>query len=140
MKRCWMIAALVLVLLCCTAQAVELPVGEGTIHISAKDMWGEQWMFLPAFADRESLFPGAADIGDGFWEWTDENGDPLYILQPDGSYMIEDSFVGEPESDAGSDLLVTRAGYASLSIITWNLLADTPMADLTALNAEIEKQ
>ena len=81
MKRYWMIAALVLVLLCCTAQAVELPVGEGTIHISAKDMWGEQWMFLPAFADRESLFPGAADIGDGFWEWTDENGEPLYILQ-----------------------------------------------------------
>lgn len=98
MKRYWMIAALVLVLLCCTAQAVELPVGEGTIHISAKDMWGEQWMFLPAFADRESLFPGAADIGDGFWEWTDENGNPLYILQSENLralFLLSDDPVNE---------------------------------------------
>lgn len=64
--------------------------------------------------------------------------DPRYVLQADGSYMIDDIIDGEPESDVNSDLLVTRSGYASLSIITWNLLADTPMADIAALNAEIE--
>lgn len=84
MKRYWMIAALALLLaLACTAQAqtVELPVGSGSVSIETKELWEQQWLFLPAFADRAALFPGAVDMGDGVWAVVDENGEPLYILQ-----------------------------------------------------------
>ena len=43
-----------------------------------------------------------------------------------------------PQSSADSDLMVTHAGYASLSIISWNMLANTPMPDLGTLNEGLE--
>ena len=39
-----------------------------------------------------------------------------------------------PETDENSDILLTHAGYASLSIIGWNLLAATKLNDFNELN------
>lgn len=57
---------------------------------------------------------------------------PMYRESDEGYWLIEGADV-VPETDENSDLLLTRAGYATLSIIRWNLLADTPMPDLCAL-------
>lgn len=65
--------------------------------------------------------------------------DAVYVLQPDGSYMIDDKIAGVPETDADCDLLINRAGYASLSVLTWNRQADTPVPDLNQLNGEFLK-
>ena len=64
---------------------------------------------------------------------------PLYEEQPDGGYLLRDSDDALPEKDENSDLNLTRAGWASLSILSWNLLSSTPMPDLSELNAEVEK-
>jgi len=61
---------------------------------------------------------------------------PLYDETPDGGYIVANCENDLPETDENSDLLVTGAGYASLSIITWNMLANTSMPDLTELNEE----
>lgn len=63
---------------------------------------------------------------------------PLYDELPDGSYVVRDADESLPETDENSDLNVTNAGYASLSIISWNMLANTPMPDLTNLNEGFE--
>ena len=65
--------------------------------------------------------------------------DPLYTLQEDGSYMLADSDLPEMESAPDSDTNLTRAGYASLSILTWNMLANTAMPNLDQLNARAAK-
>ena len=83
-KRYWMITLLVLALLlagAAQAQTMELPVLGGSVEIAVKELGEEQWLFLPAFADRAALFPDAVDTGSGFWKTADENGQPLYILQ-----------------------------------------------------------
>ena len=64
--------------------------------------------------------------------------DPLYTLQEDGSYLLADNDATTPESAPDTDMMVNRTGYASLSILRWNLLADTPMPDLAQLNEEFE--
>ena len=56
----------------------------------------------------------------------------------DGSYLLDDENVPELESPEDSDLKVTRAGWASLSILSWNMLSGTPMPDLSKLNEEID--
>lgn len=53
----------------------------------------------------------------------------------DDCYRLKDSPNAVPESDANSDLLLTQAGYATLSVLTWNLQASTPMPELTELQA-----
>lgn len=60
----------------------------------------------------------------------------LYDEMTDGSFVTRDANDAPPETDENSDLNVTNAGYASLSIIGWNMMADTAMPDLTGLNAE----
>lgn len=59
---------------------------------------------------------------------------PMYRKMADGGYMLSDEDCDCPESAPDSDLLITRAGYASLSIISWNMLANTPMPALNDLN------
>lgn len=59
-----------------------------------------------------------------------------YVPQEDGSYKIDDTIAGVPETDENSDLLVTRSGYAALSVITWNRLSQTPMPNLDRLIEE----
>lgn len=62
----------------------------------------------------------------------------LYDELPDGSYHLKNPDCCLPETDENSDLNVTNAGYASLSIISWNMLAKTPMPDLGKLNGEVQ--
>ena len=59
--------------------------------------------------------------------------DSLYRQLEDGSYMIVDTPNAIAETDSESDLLLTRAGYATLSVLTWNLIADTRMDDISDL-------
>lgn len=56
-----------------------------------------------------------------------------YKLLEDGSYMIENTPDELPETDPESDLLLTRAHYAALSVLTWNLQAQTKLDDISDL-------
>lgn len=64
---------------------------------------------------------------------------PVYQALPEGGYRVDDHV------DAGiaaaaphdSDLWLTKNGYASLSIIGWNMLSAEPMPDLSGLNGEM---
>ena len=67
-------------------------------------------------------------------------GPACYVPQEDGSYLLNDRDAPMLPSGADSDYNLTHAGYASLSILSWNLLANTPMPDLRALNEEYETQ
>ena len=58
-----------------------------------------------------------------------------YKQLEDGSYLLDDEDAPMIPSGPDSDFNITRSGYASLSILTWNLLADTPMPELDSLNA-----
>ncbi len=55
----------------------------------------------------------------------------------EGRYRLKNSPNVLPETDASSDLLLNQAGYASLSVLTWNLQAATPVPELAALQADI---
>lgn len=61
---------------------------------------------------------------------------PLYEELPEGGYLVRDGGNVMPEIDENSDYKVTKAGYAALSIIGWNMLSDTPMPDISELNEE----
>ena len=59
--------------------------------------------------------------------------EPVYRETEAGWVMV----VGEnsvPETDENSDLQLTRAGYASLSVVSWNMMAATPLANFDELN------
>ena len=63
-----------------------------------------------------------------------------FILEPryeetDEGYVLGDVPNGT-ETDETSDRFLTRAGWASLSIISWNLQAATAMPDIGELNGE----
>ena len=59
--------------------------------------------------------------------------DSMYKELEDGSYAIVDMPNALPETDPESDLLLTRAGYSTLSVLTWNLEARTQMDDISDL-------
>jgi len=61
----------------------------------------------------------------------------LYKQLEDGSYFVENTPDDLPETDPNSDLLLTRAGYASLSVLTWNLQARTKMDDISDLAEKV---
>ena len=60
---------------------------------------------------------------------------PEYVLQADGGYSIGNGAALFEDADANCDLRLTEAGYASLSVLTWNLMAQTPVAPLDGLEA-----
>lgn len=60
---------------------------------------------------------------------------PIYNQTPEG-WVLDYQDERLPETLPDSDLLVTGEGYASLSIVSWNMLANTPMPDLAGLNEE----
>lgn len=62
---------------------------------------------------------------------------PEYKLLEDGSYKIVDTPNDIPEADPNSDLLLTRGGYASLSILSWNLQSSSSLDDLSGLARSI---
>ncbi|MBQ8506383.1 MAG: 5'/3'-nucleotidase SurE [Clostridia bacterium] len=59
-------------------------------------------------------------------------GDPLYTLLEDGSYIVANTPDVLPAKEDG-DMELTRAGYATLSVLTWNLQAATPVPDISGL-------
>ena len=69
-----------------------------------------------------------------------------YIFPPDylpdgaGGYVLAEEQDALPETDPNSDLNLTNAGYASMQVLTWKLLSDTPMPDLSDLAPELEKE
>lgn len=64
---------------------------------------------------------------------------PVYQELPEGGYRVNDHVDTGIAADAAhnSDLWLTQNGYASLSIIGWNMLSAEPMPDLSGLNGEI---
>lgn len=118
-------------------------------------------------AHRDDGYETAAHLGVKLAEWMMLNPLPLgevYNLNvPDGAvrdirsasvsneYIFAPKYAREgdgyvlcygpellPETQADSDLNICRAGYASLSIIGWNMLARTQMPDTTALSHAVE--
>ena len=69
-----------------------------------------------------------------------------YIFPPDylpdgaGGYVLAQEQDALPETDPNSDLNLTNAGYASMQVLTWKLLSDTPMPDLSDLAPELEEE
>ena len=69
-----------------------------------------------------------------------------YIFPPDylpdgaGGYVLAEKQDALPETDPNSDLNLTNAGYASMQVLTWKLLSDTPMPDLSDLAPELEEE
>lgn len=63
--------------------------------------------------------------------------EPLYAGDDETGYRMVEGRVLVDEADENSDLCITRSGDAALSIISWNMLARTPMPDLKDLNAGV---
>lgn len=64
---------------------------------------------------------------------------PLYERTADGGYMVAESEEALPETDPNSDLLLTKAGWASFTIIDWNMMSNAPMPSLEELNGAFLK-
>ena len=62
-----------------------------------------------------------------------------FTQNEDGSYQLVLDSDSPPETDENSDFLVTEAGYASMSVITWNMLSATPMPSLKGFAPGLEK-
>ena len=60
---------------------------------------------------------------------------PLYDETPEG-YVVADAPNAPMETDESTDRWLTRAGWASLSILSWNLQAATAVPDIRELNEE----
>lgn len=58
---------------------------------------------------------------------------PMYDELPGGTYRVSNTFGPSPKSAPDSDFWITKDGYASLSIVTWNVLSDQPMPSLEEL-------
>jgi len=65
MKRFWGVLCL-LVCVCASACAVSLPAGAGTVEIMPRMHGEEAWLYLPAFANVQRLYPDAQEA-DGVW-------------------------------------------------------------------------
>lgn len=101
----------------CAEWAMEHPLPRGEVY-NLNVPYGERILGVRAAAvSREYIF------------------EPAYDESPEGYQMIDGADV-LPETNPDSDLLLTRAGYAALSIIRWNMLADTPMPALDGLEAK----
>lgn len=61
-----------------------------------------------------------------------------YTDDGEGGYRINTKVPPVPETDPDSDLNLTRAGAATLSILSWNWLSATPLPDLADLQREVE--
>lgn len=62
-----------------------------------------------------------------------------FTLNADGSYQLVLDNEAPPETYADSDLLVNEAGYASLSVITWNMLSSTSVPSLDRFAPHLEE-
>ncbi len=64
-------------------------------------------------------------------------GDPAYTQLEDGTYFVKNTPDVLPAKEDG-DMELTRAGYATLSVLTWNLQASTPVPPLDDLRISEE--
>lgn len=62
-----------------------------------------------------------------------------FTLNEDGTYQLILENESPPEVYENSDLRVNEAGYASLSVITWNMLSATPMPPLETFAPHLEE-
>ena len=62
-----------------------------------------------------------------------------FTQNEDGSYQLVLDSDSPPETDENSDLMVTEAGYASMSVITWNMLSATPVPSLKGFAPALEE-
>ena len=62
-----------------------------------------------------------------------------FTQNPDGSYQLVLDSDSPPETDENSDLRVNEAGYASISVITWNMLSATPVPSLKGFTPDTEE-
>ena len=62
-----------------------------------------------------------------------------FTLNEDGSYQLVLDSDSPPEVYDNSDILVNEAGYASLSIITWNMLSGAAMPSLNGFAPNLEE-
>lgn len=93
MKRFWIVLCL-LVCVCASACAVSLPAGAGTVEIMPRMHGEEAWLYLPAFADVQSLYPGAQEAG-GVWA-DEESG--LHLMQSENIPALF-LFSDDPENE-----------------------------------------
>lgn len=80
------------------AQGFALPVTGGTVEVRVTELDGERWLFLPAFAQLDTLFPQREEQEDGVWQTQDENGQPLYVMQSENLralFLTSDDSVNE---------------------------------------------
>lgn len=61
-----------------------------------------------------------------------------YTQDEDGGYHLSTKVPPIPETDPNSDLNLTKAGCATLSVISWNWLSRTPMADMSDLQKAVD--
>ena len=61
-----------------------------------------------------------------------------FTLNPDGSYQLVLDSDSPAETDENSDLCLTEAGYASISVITWNMLSSVPVPALKGFAPALE--
>ena len=65
-------------------------------------------------------------------------GNPAYTKLEDGSYIVANTPDVLPAKEDG-DMELTRAGYATMSVLTWNLQAATPVPELDSLAKRMEE-
>jgi len=119
----WIVLMLALLCLPVCAQAVTLSAQTEAVEVLPKELDGESWLFLPAFADRAALFPDAYEDEEAAGVWYDEesgmylmqgeNLRALFLLSADpekeGRAWIEASKTHENET-TGTMLLVDASG------------------------------
>lgn len=84
MRRIWQWALCLALLMgalnaCAESPTVSLPVSGGEVEVCVTRIGEENWLFLPAFADVETLFPGAEPAGEA---------DVLRASLPDGTPVL----------------------------------------------------
>lgn len=83
--------------------------------------------------DTQILGVKSASVSNEFMYYSE------FTRNEDGSYQLVLDSEAPPETLPDSDLLVNEAGYASLSVITWNMLSATPMPCLKGFMPGLEE-
>ena len=87
---------LMLLMLCAQASALTLTAEGAAVEILPEEMDGENWLFLPAFADLETLYPDAyEDEEEGVWY--DEETE-TYLMQGENLRSLF-LFSSDPENE-----------------------------------------
>ena len=98
MKKGWALGLCALLLLMCAqAFALTLQVENAAVDIIPAQIEGEPWLFLPAFADLESLYPNAYEDEEQEGVWYDEE-TGTYLMQAESLRTLF-LFSADPENE-----------------------------------------